>query len=161
MKLSTFYKTLGCEVVLLKLNIPYYPNRKKIHHYINTSEYDLIFCSVIFENSINYIHGDNIIFGGTGYDLENKLSEEIETQDPDYSLYPENIYSYGFITRGCIRNCYFCKVPKKEGLIHQVNTIDNIVRHRQVIFLDNNILAFQGHHEILQELINKKNKVSI
>jgi len=61
-----------------------------------------------------------------------------------------------FITRGCIRNCKFCIVPKKEGGIRKVNTIDRIVKHKQVKFLDNNILAYDGHKDILQELIDKK-----
>ena len=76
----------------------------------------------------------------------------------DYTIYPDNKISYGFITRGCIRNCSFCVVPKKEGYIHQVNKLDDIIRHKVVKFLDNNILAFRGHKKILQELINRKVK---
>ena len=106
----------------MKLNLPYFPNRKKNEHTI-INEYYKIFCSVIFEGNINFIKGKNIIFGGTGFDLTTILPNYIENLKCDYSLYPDNDISYGFITRGCIRNCSFCKVPKKEGYIHRVNDV--------------------------------------
>lgn len=70
------------------------------------------------------VNADEIIKGGTGYGLENKLPAEIETIYPDYGLYPKFKEAYGFLTRGCPRNCGFCIVSKKEGLcshIHQGN----------------------------------------
>ena len=89
------------------------------------------------------------------------MPDEIEKLAPDYSVYPDNDTSYGFITRGCIRNCGFCYVPKKEGNIKKVCDIDQIVRHKKVEFLDNNILAYPTHKVILQELIDKKIKCSL
>ena len=160
MKLSYFHKKRGDIVEFMKLNIPFYPNKPKKHHFIDTFKYDKVYCSVIFENSIKYIHGKEIIFGGTGYDLTTTLPDEIEYGECDYSLYPNNNISYGFISRGCIRNCYFCKVPQKEGYIHQVNTIDDIVRHEKVRFLDNNILALENHTQIFEELIDRKIRCS-
>lgn len=35
---------------------------------------------------------------------------------PDYELYGIKNVAYGFLTRGCPRNCPFCIVSKKEGL---------------------------------------------
>lgn len=157
-KLSAYYKENNYKVDFMKLNIPYYPNRKKKIYKINTKGYDKIFCSIIFRGNRNYIRGENIIFGGSGYNLYKNLPEEIENFYLDYSIYPENNISYGFITRGCVRNCSFCIVPIKEGRIRQVNTIDNIVKHKKVKFLDNNILAYKNHCDILQELKNKKIK---
>lgn len=155
-KLSTYHKMLGDSVSFEKLNISYYPHRKNKLWTINTAKFDKTYCSVIFDGSKKYItNNEDIVFGGTGVDLQTVLSDEIESCDVDYSLYPENDTSYGFITRGCIRNCKFCKVPEKEGNIHQVSTIDKIVQHKKVKFLDNNILAFPYHKEILQELIDK------
>lgn len=154
MKLSMFHKRMGDHIDFIKLNMPYYPNRKKkIFRVIDN--YDKIYCSVIFEGNKEYIKGDNIIFGGTGVDLETNLPEKIEKLPPDYSLYPNCDTSYGFITRGCIRNCSFCKVPKKEGMIRQVSDIDSIIYHKKVKFLDNNILALPTHKDILQELVLK------
>lgn len=157
MKLSTYHKAKGDNVELIRLNIPYYPNRKKVIHYI-PNIHDKIYCSIIFDGSKEWIRGNNIHFGGTGYSLDIILPEEIENLSPDYSLYPENDTSYGFISRGCIRNCPFCKVPEKEGYIRQVNQVNNIVRHKKVKFLDNNFLALPNHNEILRELIDKKIK---
>ena len=156
MKLSSYYKSNNYNISLIRLEIPYYPNRKKIYHIIDTKLYDKIYCSVIFDNSIKYIEADRAIFGGTGVSLSNNLPDEIEACDCDYSIYPDNNISYGFISRGCIRNCSFCKVPEKEGYIRQVNTIDNIVKHKKVVFLDNNILALPNCKDILKELVNKK-----
>lgn len=156
MKLSTYHKAKGDNVEFLRLGISYYfSSRKKVVHNIST-EYDIIYCSIVFDNTIDYVKGDNIIFGGSGYSLSVELPHHIEQLLPDYSIYPDNDTSYGFISRGCIRNCYFCVVPEKEGHIHQVNTIDNIVRHKKVKFLDNNILALPNYKDILRELIDKK-----
>jgi len=157
-KLSTYFKNQKHQVDFLKLNISYYPNRKKKRYFIKTKNYSAVFCSVIFEKTIDYIYGKDIIFGGTGYDLQTKLSSKIECLEVDYSLYPENDCSYGFISRGCIRNCYFCKVPEKEGGIKQVSTINSIIKHKKVKFLDNNFLALPNHKSILQELVDKKIK---
>jgi len=157
MKLSTYHKNKGDEVTLLKAKLPYYPNRKK--KYFNVPDgYDTIYCSVVFDNNKDFIGGDNIIFGGSGYSLDINLPYNIENLLPDYSMYPDNDISYGFLSRGCIRNCKFCIVPRKEGGIKQVSTINDIVRHKKVKFLDNNFLALPNHKQLLKELIATKVK---
>lgn len=158
MKLSTFYKSKGAEVSLKKLDLPYYPSQIKRHQIINTEPFDRAFCSVVFEGNKQFVHGENIIFGGTGVDLTTNLPDPIENLKPDYSLYPENDVAYGFISRGCIRNCSFCKVPRKEGGIRQVDTVERIATHggfSKVKFLDNNFLALPNHQELLQEIIDR------
>lgn len=158
MKLSTYHKNNGDSIKLVVCNIPYYPNKTK--KYFNVPEgFDIIYASVIFKGNINYIIGDNIIFGGSGFDLKIRLPEHIENLPCDYTIYPNNNISYGFITRGCIRNCSFCIVPEKEGYIRQVNKVSDVVKHNEVNFLDDNFLSFSGHKEILQELIDKKIKL--
>ena len=154
MKLAQYYK----DVDLVKLNLPYYPNRKKKIHHINATQYDKVFCSVVFDGNIDFVKGQNIIFGGTGVDLKAQLPENIEKLPPNYSIYPNNDTSYGFISRGCIRNCKFCKVPEKEGNIHQVMEANDIVKHNQVKFLDSNFLALSNHNIILKELAEKNIK---
>jgi hypothetical protein len=160
MKLSTYHKQKGNKVDFIRLNLPYYPYMKKEKYIVNTKffkdVYDERYCSVIFEGNKQYIKGNNIVFGGTGVDLTTELPSEIENLECDYTLYPENDISYGFITRGCSRKCTFCKVPKKEGLIRKVNEIDDIVRHKKVKFLDNNILSYDKHKDVFKELIDKK-----
>jgi len=154
MKISGYLKEKGYNIELLKLNLSYYPQRKNKIYYIKDN-YDKCFCSVVFNNNYKFIKGNNITFGGTGSNRNVRLKEIIENDECDYSIYPENDISYGFISRGCIRKCKFCIVPEKEGYIRQVSTIDKIVKHKKVKFLDNNFLALRNHKKLLKELIDK------
>jgi len=88
----------------------------------NESEPDIVYASVVFKKNKHMVDGlklwypnAEVIIGGSGYDISRKLPPDVEPLKPDYSLYPEMDYSLGFTSRGCIRNCYFCTVPKKEG----------------------------------------------
>ena len=157
MKLSSWHKANGDKVEFMKCNIPYYPNRKKKIVKLPKG-FDITYCSVVFDGNKEYVIGNNIIFGGTGVDLTTVLPKEVECCIPDYSIYPDNDTAYGFITRGCIRNCSFCKVPAKEGMIHRVSSINSILQsgHKRVKFLDNNILAYPKHKQILQYLIDRR-----
>jgi radical SAM superfamily enzyme YgiQ (UPF0313 family) len=160
MKLYSYFKNKGYHIDFKKLNRSYFSrhNEKII---IDASDYEKVFISVIFSNNKNIVkveNCDDVVYGGVGYDYTIKLPEEIDCQKEDYSIYPDSKYSYGFITRGCIRNCEFCIVPKSEGRIYKYRNIDDIIQHKQVKFLDNNILAYKDHESILQELIDKKIK---
>ena len=74
--------------------------------------------------------------GGSGYNLTTTLPPEIENIKPHINL--------GFTTRGCIRNCEFCIVPKKEGKIRIVGELLDLWdgKAKDIAVLDNNILAF-------------------
>lgn len=161
MKISKFHKDKDDSIKFIKLNYPYYGTKRNIK-LINSNNFDKVYVSIIFnvnKNVLTFNNKENVIIGGSGFDVKCKLPEEIEEiKDYDYSIYNENKTSYGFLTRGCIRNCKFCIVPEKEGLIHQVNKIDDIFKFKQIKFLDNNILSFENHKEILKELINKNIK---
>jgi hypothetical protein len=162
MKLSSYHKEKGDKVVLKKLNFKGYPNKNKNFYYYNDS-YDKIYASIIFTFNKDLLHiknCDNLEIGGTGYDYNIKLKDDIDNQKEDYSIYPENNTSYGFITRGCIRNCEFCFVPKKEGKLYLYKNIDQIYHseYNNTKFLDNNILAYNQHENILNELIDKNIK---
>lgn len=162
MKLAQFYyKNYWAEITLKQMGIPYYPDQIKYEHIIDTSGYDLIFCSVVFEGNEEFIKGDNIIFGGPGMKDINYLPKEVDECEPNYNIYSKDFVddtSYGFISRGCIRKCSFCKVHKLEGYILRYRNVDDIVKHSKVKFMDNNILALPEHKEVLQELIDKKIK---
>lgn len=138
MKLSGYYKSMGCDVSL-KMD------------YENLTEYDKVFISKVFmdteipfesgdkslktEQSIYNYYKDNPIlnlpnveWGGTGFyfDKSPKLSVDIEHHMPDYHLYDEWVavqkengvkqkdlvwytdFSIGFTSRGCVRKCQFC-----------------------------------------------------
>lgn len=156
MKLSAYHKSIGDQVELVRCKLPYFPYIKKTPYIAKSA--DKTYCSVIFDKNKDYIIGSDIVFGGSGFDLTTVLPDTVEKCDPDYSIYPDNDISYGFITRGCIRQCSFCKVPKKEGYIRRVASVESIVKHKKVKFLDNNILAFTEHMEILEELVYKNIK---
>lgn len=158
MKLSSYWKERA-NVDIVKCSVNYYPRKKKPIHKIDASRYDKVFASTIFSNTSQYVQIEGcpyIQYGGSGIDYLNKLPPEVESCSYDYSIYPDNDTSYGFLTRGCIRNCSFCIVPKKEGALHKYNTLDQIIKHDKVKFLDNNFLAWDGHKEILRELVQRK-----
>jgi hypothetical protein len=104
MKLSAYHKAQGDEVGF------------------NVIEPDLVYVSIVFKRNAYKVEGiktfypdAEIRFGGSGHCLTTKLPDEIEFIKPDYSLYPNCDFSMGYTTRGCIRACHFCVVPKKEG----------------------------------------------
>ena len=119
---------------------------------------DKIYMSKVFTFTEDYqypLFAREIEKGGTGYKLYNKnLPDEVENIFPDYSIYPECDYAIGFLTRGCVRNCPWCIVPKREGTIRPAATWQQIKRpdSRKIVFMDNNVLACQHGIEQIQEL---------
>ncbi len=123
---------------------------------------DKIYASKIFDFTPDFMYYPDceIVKGGSGYDLKAELPAEIEQQFPDYSLYNCD-YAMGFTTRGCIRKCPFCIVPKKEGYIKVVGDIYDFWNGQErLMLLDNNLTAMPEHFEkILKQLIKHKIKV--
>lgn len=129
--------------------------------YFPMNHYDKVYMSKVFtftEDFNTCINASEVINGGTGYGLDNKLPQEIENICPDYSLYADNHIAYGFLTRGCPRGCKFCIVAEKEGLIsHQVSEIYNFWNEQKEIkLLDPNLLACKDSEDLLQQLMNSK-----
>ena len=120
-------------------------------------KYDIVYKSKVFTFSSDYsvVFADRIVKGGTGYDITKKLPDEIDNMQPDYLLYPickwyDGKTAYGFLTRGCVRHCPWCVVPKKEGTVKPYTDIEEILQGRkQAILMDNNILA-AGEYGIRQ-----------
>lgn len=89
--------------------------------------------------------------------LDYSILDEIEYK------YPENNAYYSYMTRGCIRKCNFCVVWKLEpnfkdyiplgDTIH--NTSDFYGKKRNLLLLDNNVLASKKFKDIITEI--KKN----
>lgn len=124
-------------------------------------EYDLVYKAKVFDfthDENTFIRADQIIQGGTGYDLKNKLPNDIEYQYPDYSLYNIKDTAYGYLTRGCPRHCNFCIVGEKEGLKSQkVSDLKEFWNGQKFIkLLDPNLTACNDWKELLQQLINSK-----
>lgn len=163
MKISSYEKSLGNKIEIIKLKLPFYPSKSKKIRVIDGSNFLRVYVSIIYtdnKNMVNIINNDNVLFGGTGFDVSVKLPPEIEKCDPDYSIYPEYNFSIIYNSRGCIRDCYFCFVPKKEGYIHKYSDYKFMRRHKKIRFLDNNFLAFNESMRILKELVDSQIPVS-
>lgn len=125
--------------------------------------YDIVYKSRVFDDTYSndentIINADKVICGSTGYGLDNKLSDEIEHIYPDYSLYPKFSEAYGFLTRGCPRNCPFCIVSEKEGRVsRKVADLSEFWRQQKtIVLLDPNLLACKDHKDLLRQLAGSK-----
>ena len=139
MKLKAFYR----QADIVKCGLHYSPHSTHCEH-VDATGYDKVFVSAIFfgtPKKLTVTGCSDIEYGGTGYDITSKLPDKIASLKSDYSIYRDSPRSYGFLTRGCIRNCEFCVVQRKEGKIHLGEDLDDIVQHSEVEFLDNNILG--------------------
>lgn len=86
--------------------------------------------------------------------LDYSILEEI-----DY-VYPENNGYYGYMTRGCINNCKFCLVPTIEPKYQSYKNLSEHIKFtrekfgekRNLLLLDNNVLASDRFNEIINEI---------
>ena len=176
MKYSTYFKSQDEEVGFFKEG----RKHKKIYGSAIFTKSKYI-CETLKEQ-----YGDLIEIGGTGWDINKKLPEEIEKCKPDYNLYSaEMIYKrirgimtketrmkkaetivnagMGFTSRGCIRNCGFCFVPGKEGKFHQVAEIKDLLNPKSNVLIlnDNNLTADPYCIDKLHEIRDRKLIVDI
>ena len=94
-------------------------------------------------------------------------STPIEQLIPDYSILEQIEYDYPvrdayfvYASRGCVRKCSFCGVPKLEGDFWDTDSITNIVKgiekkygaKKDLIFMDNNVVASPRFKEIMAEI---------
>ena len=93
--------------------------------------------------------------------------EPIEDYVPDYSILDQVSYRYPvrdayftYASRGCIRKCSFCGVPKLEGGQRNGASISTIVREiddlygtkKDLLLMDNNVVAAPNFKEIMAEI---------
>jgi len=180
MKISGYHKSLGDEVSLITdLN----PDKFLNHNIVNfKKKYDRIYVSKIFvETSIprHLLTMDMVMYGGSGFyfsDAEN-LNPLIEHFMPDYHLYDDwiaqqkalgspdkefryyELYSMGYTTRGCVRQCSFC-INKHCTKVEKASPIKEFfdIDKRNICLLDDNILAYEGWKNVFLEL-NSLNKM--
>lgn len=107
-------------------------------------KYDIVYQSKVFTFSPDSdisVQAPVVRKGGTGYNIGSRLPDDIERTQPDYSIYPMFKFSIQFFSRGCIRQCPFCIVREKEGMIRPVEPMElNPTGERMEIF-DNNFFA--------------------
>jgi len=95
----------------------------------------------------------------TGAEIIEGLHKEADACIPAWDLVPEWDGSIIFVSRGCIRKCAYCAVPKIEGDLRLlIQSIKPYVYegHTKIIFWDNNILALEHWDNIFQELLELK-----
>ena len=127
-------------------------------------KYDLVYKSRVFTDSYSkdtqvIVNAAHVICGGTGYGPGPDLSDAVEHTRPDYSLYPQfQGTAYGFLTRGCPRNCGFCIVSGKEGRrSRQVADLSEFWDgQREIKLLDPNLLACPDHEKLILQLADSR-----
>lgn len=152
------------------------------------NECEKLFASTVFTRSSEVVRilekvcEDKLSVGGTGCATPGKrLPEEVERSKPDYDLYSfteiakrmngigtaqhkerkalELVNSgHGFTSRGCVRACPFCMVPKCEGKFRQESTISDLVNPKSNVLSlhDNNLAADPLAIEKLKEIKERK-----
>lgn len=104
-------------------------------------QFHAVFCSSLFDYTDKSEIPDDVICGGTGFDVTSQLSSEIEDCDYDYSIYPNCRKSFLWFSRGCPRNCPWCVVPEKEGRIKSVKRKNLNPKGKYIVVSDNNFFA--------------------
>ncbi|MFQ8805363.1 MAG: hypothetical protein ACLR8Y_09970 [Alistipes indistinctus] len=92
----------------------------------------------------------------------------IDTLPLDYSILEEIDYKYdmanayyGSMTKGCVRRCAFCAVPKIEPVYQDFISISERVsrvksmygEQKDLLLMDNNVLASDRFEEIIEDII--------
>ena len=155
-------------LALMKIAAYHKAQGDKVEWWSGFEHYNIVYQAKVFTSLYSpdnqyVVQADEIITGGTGYDLKNRLPPEIEHIMPDYSLYGIKDTAYGFLTRGCPRACLFCVVARKEGRksrkVADVNKWWN--GQKKIVLLDPNLLACTDHLELLKQLADTRANVDV
>ena len=122
--------------------------------------YDIVYKSRVFtdsysKDSLVVPNAAHVICGGTGYGPGPNLPDAVEHTRPDYTLYPQfPDTAYGFLSRGCPRDCGFCIVSGKEG--RRSRKVADLSEfwdgQKEIKLLDPNLLACPEHMDLLGQL---------
>lgn len=104
-------------------------------------KYDVLYCSSMFTFTDKRQVPQWVFTGGTGYNLNSRLSQVMERCQYDYSIYPECDRSIVWFSRGCPCKCPYCVVPQKEGSIHSVEPKRLNRNGKYIVVQDNNFFA--------------------
>lgn len=147
---------------LMKLSAYHKAQGDHVEWWIPMVKYDRVYSSKIFTFSPeDPMLPPDTIKGGTGYGILDELPPEVDAMFPDYSLYPDCDHAIGFLTRGCIRKCPWCIVPKKEGTIRAYRSWREVKRPdcRDIVFMDNNVLASEWGLEQMEDMIGENVRI--
>lgn len=166
---------------LMKLSAWHKQKRDSVEWYspMFSGHLDRVYMSKVFGFTPDYeyyVNAEEILRGGTGYAIEKQggnevfiperdhiLPDEIEHIYPDYSLYQglTKDTAYGFLTRGCPRNCGFCHTTQKDGCrSRKVADLSEFwAGQKNVVLLDQNILACPEHQILFDQLVDSGARV--
>ncbi len=104
---------------------------------VKTVKANLHYASIVFRNTLTEqalyllksIYRDQIIVGGSGFDLKTQLPENIDLCFPDYSLY----HFDRFLTRGCDRHCPFLASHRALAILEEIIRRDYRVNFSQTL----------------------------
>lgn len=175
MKISTFHKQQGDEVVVYKGMNKELREQKWDAIYVTTMftfQWDITINTIKFYQR-NKANENNINVGGilgsllqddvrreTGITPHFGLWEKVDRLAPDYKLF-DGIYNYytndasiGYMTKGCIWHCPYCAVPKLEPeYVHFIPLGKQIDPNKKdLLLLDNNVLASSEFPRIIEEM---------
>ena len=177
-------------IPLMKISAWHKANGDSVEWYdpMFSGHLDKVYMSKVFSFSPDYeyfITADEVIKGGSGYCISTKngieiydkqkdiaLPPEIEHIYPEYSLYKEltgwgrhksKQTAYGFLSRGCPRNCDFCHVAAKEGQrsVKVADLSEFWNGQKNIVICDPNILACREWKELLDQLIESGSWIDI
>lgn len=114
--------------------------------------FDVVYCSSLFDFTDKSEIPDDVICGGTGFDVTSRISKMMEDCNYDYSIYPKCDRSFVWFSRGCNRNCPWCVVRKKEGYIRAVVPKNLNPNGKYIVVQDNNTFANPCWHGAMQQL---------
>ena len=149
---------------LMKLSEYHTRRGDRVEWWDPAKQYDLVYKSRVFtdtysKDTIQVNNADKVIQGGTGYGPGENLPHEIEHIRPDYFLYPRFLgTAYGFLSRGCPRNCGFCIVSGKEGRrsVRVADLSEFWNGEEEIKLMDPNLLACPDHERLIEQLIESR-----
>ena len=101
------------------------------------------------------------------FGAEDQYGTPIEERVPDYGIldhieytYPVRDAYFGYASRGCIRKCAFCGVPKLEGDQRDMPPLSQLVlgvikehgEKKDLVLMDNNVAASGRYQEVIAEI---------
>ena len=149
---------------LMKLSAYHKARGDHVEWWRPEGRYDRVYKSRVFtdtysQDTITVTNAGEVVCGGTGYGLGPNLPDEVEHTYPDYSIYPQfSGIAYGFLSRGCPRNCGFCLVSDKEGRrsIQVADLAEFWNGQKEIKLLDANLLACPDHEKLILQLAESR-----